>query len=297
MLGIGVILAVWFDWLSGVFPQAGRGRAFGTAFGASSVLNFAGGLIAGRLLALPERVPSFSILYLGAAACGTASILTFFLIDDPNRHARGDGRRLRLADMVRWFRLSLADPNFRSFLVGRMLAMAGFCIVPFVALHYTSPAGGGLAAARVVTLGVFVPAGALLSNLAFGWTGDRWGHRIGITAGAGLQMLAIALLLLVTGPAGCAAVYFVIGLCGGAGGVSHHNMIFETCPHDDRLSHITIANLALSAGVVFPLLAGVVVHSLGLRALLVASLAVSAAALLWYLLKVRDPRRAVPGGA
>ena len=290
MFGIGVVLAVWFDWLSGVFPQATRGRAFGLGFGASAVLNFAGGLIAGRLLAAADRIPSFSILYTVAAICGAASILTFSLIDDPNRLAVDSSPRLRLTDMIRWFRLSLADRNFRRFLAGRILATAGFCIVPFVAVHYTSAEGGSLSPAQVVTLGVFMPAGSALSNLVFGWLGDRRGHRLGIMAGAALQMLAIAILLRFQGPAACAAVYFVIGLCGGAAAVSHHNMIFETCPHDHRLSHITIANLVLSGGVVFPLTAGVVMQTLGLRALLGGSLAASGAALLWFLLMVREPR-------
>ncbi len=290
MLGIGVVLAVWFDWLSGVFPQETRGRAFGLGFGASAVLNFGGGLIAGRLLALQDRIPSFSILYAAAAICGTASILTFSLIDDPNRLAAGAVPRPRVTEMIGWFRVSLADRNFRSFLVGRVLASAGFCIVPFVAVYYTSPEGGSLSPAQVVTLGVFIPAGAALSNLAFGWLGDHRGHRLGITAGAALQVLATVILLIARGPAGCACAYFAVGLCGGASAVSHHNMIFETCPHGNRLSHITIANLVLSCGVVFPLLAGVVVQTLGLRALLAGSLAASGAALFWFLLRVKEPR-------
>jgi MFS family permease len=296
MCGIGVVLAVWFDWLSGVFPQATRGRALGLGFGLSSVLNFTGGLLAGKLLALQDHVPSFSLLYLGAAVFGTASILTFGLIRDPHDADPDPVRRPSMAELTGWFRQSLADRNFRRFLAGRLLTTAGFCIVPFLAVHYASPGGGGLTAAEVVTSGIWMPAGAAIANLVFGWIGDRSGHRVGIAAGAALQALAILAALLVPGRTGCALVYFAVGLCAASAGVSHQNMIFETCPHGHRLSHITIANLVLSAGVVFPLLAGVVVEAFGLAVLLRASFAVSAAALLWILLLVREPRQATPPG-
>jgi MFS family permease len=292
MSGIGVVLAAWFDWLSGVFARTTRGRALGLGFGSSALLNLAGGLAAGRLLALQDRLPAFALLYLLASLAGTASILTFgLLIDDPESRRPDDRPPMRLAEMTAWFRRSLADRNFRRFLAGRLLAMAGFTIVPFLAIFYTSAEGGSLAAAEVVTLGVFMPVGAALSNFAFGWLGDRHGHRIGVMAGAALQTAAIAAALLGRGAAGCAAAYFAAGLCGGAAAVSHLNMVFETCPHDHRLAHITIANLVLSAGVVFPLLSGVVVERLGLATLLRASLAASGGAFIWYLAMVREPRR------
>ena len=143
-----------------------------------------------------------------------------------------------------------------------------------------------------------MPVGAALSQMVFGLIGDRHGHRFGITAGAALQVAAIVVLLTLRGRLGCGIAYFTVGLCTGAGGVSHFNMIFETCPHDHRLSHITIANLVLSLGVIFPLMAGVVVQLLGWTVLLKGSLALSAAALLWYLTMVRDPRHidVVPDG-
>ncbi len=297
MTGIGVVLAVWFDWLSGVFPRTRRGRALGLGFGASALLNLAGGLAAGRLLALQDRLPAFGLLYLAASLAGTASILTFgLLIDDPGSRLPDDRPPMRFAEMAAWFGRSLADTNFRRFLAGRLLATAGFCIVPFLAVYYTS-AEGGLAPAQVVTYGAFMPVGAAISNLAFGWVGDRHGHRIGVIAGALLQVLAVAVALLARGAAGCAAAYFAAGLCGGAGAVSQLNMIFETCPHDHRLPHITIANLVLSSGVVLPLVAGIVVQSFGLDTLLRASLGLSAAAVAWYLLMVREPRAARPSAA
>ncbi len=293
MCGIGVVLAAWFDWLSGVFPRTTRGRALGLGFGSSALLNLAGGLAAGRLLALQDRLPAFALLYFLASLAGTASILTFgLLIDDPASRRPDDRPEMRLAEMAVWFRRSLADGNFRRYLAGRLLATAGFCIVPFLAVYYTSADGGSLAPAAVVTYGVFMPMGAALANFAFGWVGDRHGHRIGVMAGVLLQMAAITVALLGRGAAGCAAAYFAAGLCGGAAAVSQLNMVFETCPHDHRLPHITIANLVLSAGLVFPLLSGFVVERLGLAALLRASLVVSGAAFVWYLAAVREPRAA-----
>jgi len=46
------------------------------------------------------------------------------------------------AILLHRFRASLNTANFRSFLVGRSLAMAGFSIAPFIAVYYTSQARG-----------------------------------------------------------------------------------------------------------------------------------------------------------
>ena len=295
MLGIGVALAAWFDWISSVFPQVVRGRAMGLAFGASAILNFSGGLLAGRLLTFQDRLPVFSMLYLFAAVAGSASILTFGRLDDPGR---GTGERTpapRLKELFGRFAHSLSSVNFRRFLVGRIMATAGFCIVPFLAVYYTAAEGGGLDAAQVVSFGAGMPAGAALASLAFGWIGDRRGHRFGMVAGAAMQVVVVILLLSTSGPLSAAAVYFTVGLCNGAGAVSHFNMIFETCPHDHRLSHITIASLVLSLGVIFPLLAGFVVQELGLRTVLRAALVLSGGAFLWYLTMVREPRHMAIG--
>ncbi len=252
---------------------------------------------AGRLLSLEGRLSSFAILYLAASLFGGVSILAFSLIEDPEGD-RGEGHPgLTPADMARWFRLSLADRSFRRFLAGRMLTTAGFCILPFVAVHYTSSQGGSLPAAQVVTLGVLMSAGAAISNVAFGWIGDRRGHRVGVTVEAALQALAIAIVLHVPGPAGCAAAYLVVGLFGGASNVANLNMVLETCPHGHRLPHITIANLLLSARSVFPLLAVLIVARLGFAVVLRGSLALSAAAAAWCLFLVREGRQRTDGAA
>jgi MFS family permease len=89
----------------------------------------------------------------------------------------------------------------------------------------------------------------------------------------------------------CVAAFAGMGICGGVSVVSHSNMLFETCPHDHRLAHITVGNLVMSAPLIAaPLLAGVLAAQLGLAALFRVCLAISLAAAAWILLRVREPR-------
>ena len=137
-----------------------------------------------------------------------------------------------------------------------------------------------------------MPLGMAVGNLVLGRMGDRWGHRIGILAGTGVQVAALGVLLAVPGVAGCIGSYWLAGL--GTPGVwtSHTNLVLETCPHDLRVAHISAASLVVGVFAVFlPVLAGQAATRWGLTALFAASAVVSVFAFAWIAGFVRDPRR------
>jgi MFS family permease len=88
-------------------------------------------------------------------------------------------------------------------------------------------------------------------------------------------------------------VYACAGVCLSAGFIPQINLLLETCPHDSQQTHLAAANLLLSPGAVgAPLLAGYAAEHFGLRAVFIASLFFSAAALFWLLRFFREPRAA-----
>lgn len=289
---VGVIVSVWHDWMASLFPDRARGTVIGLVMFASALMGSGGGLLAGWLLEHYSDRSVFAWLYFAAAATATVSLLTYFLVDDPAAgEPESQAKRLGLPDFLARFRTSLADRNFRNFLVGRVLATCGFSVLPLVAVYYGSPEGGALSKSVVVSSGAALTFGIAISNLVLGRLGDARGHRLGIVIGAATQIAVLALMLWTAGEASCIAAYFLAGICVGSSLVSHLNMLLETCPHDHRLSHITLGNLVLSVPLLSaPLAAGFAAEAFGLRPAFAGCAVVSAAALLWILLYVRDPR-------
>jgi len=185
-------------------------------------------------------------------------------------------------------RQSLGERNVRSYLVGRTLAWMGAAWVPFVAVHF---AAGGLADATIVQAGAALTVGGAIGCVLLGRLGDAHGHRLGAIIGVAGQAGALVALLLVPGLPGCLLAFAGAGLAGAGITISHNNVVLETCPHEDRVSHLVALNLLGGViGVLVPLATGSVVAAWGRPALFAASLAFTVAGLLWLIVAVREPR-------
>jgi MFS family permease len=287
---IGIVVAAWTDFLGHLFTVEVRGKVMGLALLGFSLAGAGSTLFAGWLIA-ELSTGAFAWLYLLAWVVGMVSVCCWALVDDPGGRISTDTPRPRVATLVLRFRASLAEPNFRAFLASRVLATCGFCILPFVAVYYTDPAHGGLSREFVVSAYAAQTVGLGIGSLGLGWLGDRFGHRSGVLIGTAAQVAALGVVLTVPGAFGCVLVYAGAGVCAACGVVSHYNLILETCPHDNRMLHISAANLTVGIPLTaVPLLAGVAAAVWGLTAVFAASLALSLAALLVVVLRVREPR-------
>jgi MFS family permease len=288
--GIGIVGSVWMDWIASVFEVRIRGTVMGLSFGASAVLGTAGGLAAGRMISARHNVQDYADLYVWAGVIAVVSICTFWLIEDPGA-SEPDSPNPSVSSLMRHFRESLAEVNFRSLLIGRILATSGFCVLPLVADYFASPDGGAIAPGTLVSCGAAISLGSALGTFVLGRLGDTHGHRLGILIGSLTQIATLLLLLIVPGRIGCVAVYFAAGVCSGGSFLSHYNMIFETCPHGNRTAHITLANLIIGGvTALIPVVAGSVAARVGSRAVFEISLALSVIAFVWFMTQVAEPR-------
>ncbi|MEK7411935.1 MAG: MFS transporter, partial [Planctomycetota bacterium] len=291
---IGLVVPVWIDWLARLFDKDVRGTLMGLGWGASAGLGIVGALFASWLMHLLPEPQVFGVLYALAAVLAYVSIGIFLFIDDPAATSDApEPPRPRPSDLLVSFRASLAEKNFRSLLVGRALASAGFAIAPFIALHYASTAGGGLSGASIVAAGAAGTLGTAIGCLTLGRLGDRRGHRPGVLIGLYAQIAALICLLLIPGMLGILLVFLGAGISGASVVIAHNNMLLESCPHDDRVAHIIVGNLVAGAvGLLVPLVSGTVVDQWGYMPLFTGSLVISLAGLFWVLLRVQDPRTA-----
>ena len=73
-------------------------------------------------------------------------------------------------------------------------------------------------------------------------------------------------------------------------------MLYETCPHNDRLAHITVGNIVMTAPLlVAPVAAGMFANRCGIRPLFAVSLVISAVAAAWFIVFFREPRHMLNG--
>jgi MFS family permease len=288
---IGVVNAAWTDFLAGIFPVNIRGTVMGLAMFAASFAGAAGGLVAGYLIGIFPSPQVYAALYAAAWCLGTLAMCLWIPVDDSALRESPEPPPPALRTLGRHFAQSLSDRNFRAFLVARILATLGFCIIPFIALRFMSPAGGGLSRSTIVSCGAAMTLGFSLGSVVMGPLGDRHGHRLGVLLGAGLQVVALLVLLRVPGLGGCILAYGCAGVCNACGNVSHYNMIFETCPHAHRMAHIAVGNLIIGAPMAFAaVLAGLIAERSSLDTVFRICLVLSAAAFAWCLLRVREPR-------
>ncbi|HUT23036.1 MAG TPA: hypothetical protein VM492_01700, partial [Sumerlaeia bacterium] len=291
-IAIGVVIAVWTDWLAHIFPLRLRGIAMGSSMGLAALCGMGGSLTAGWAIRTFESPHVYGWLYVAAGGVAWVAMVFFCFIVDPMANGGEAFVRPKTRELIPHFIASLRERNFRRLVIGRMLTMPGFAGVPFITMYYTSSAGGGIAPGVVVSCGAAMTGCAAASNLALGLLGDRRGHRIGMRFGAAAQVAALVVVLLTRGEIGCVLAYAGVGLCFGSCWVSYYNMLFETCPHGNRAAHITAGNLLVgAAGLAAALVAGPLAGAFGLRVLFALILAASAAAFLWFLFAVEEPRR------
>lgn len=264
----------------------------GMTFFAASLMGSIGGLVAGTIIKRIEGHSAYAILYFIAGFFATVSLMTFFLVKDPAETMDSSSqRRITIGDILASFRKSLRDDNFKSFLVCRIFASLGFCIIPFIAIYFKSPDGGGLSNSAIVSCGAAMTFGAAITNLILGKIGDMYGHRVGIVTGTLMQVVTLSIILVASGGIFCVITYFCVGICISSSFISHSNMLLETCPHDHRVAHITVGNLVLSIPLVSsPFLAGLAAEHFGIRPVFMACLIFSLFAFLWCVFKVKEPR-------
>ena len=129
---MGVIVAVWLDWLAHLFGPAIRGRVFGISWCCSALAGTGGALAAGHVLETYPQPLAFSYLYMAASAMTVASMAAFCLMKDPAADAPADSPVAGTTGLLDSFKSSLGDRNFRAFIIGRIIATGGFCIGPFI---------------------------------------------------------------------------------------------------------------------------------------------------------------------
>jgi MFS family permease len=278
--------------MSRVIPISLRGRL-------QAWRNAVGGLIAAVLA-------YFSGKYLiGANVLGngyaTTFILAFFLTSAGLWFLQHQIREpvpptirepVRMRDRMRDIpALIAANRDYRWFLIMQMLATSARIATPFYILHV-----GATMHLDGATLGLLSLAylGAdTVSNILWGYLGDRSGFRVVLVLSMTIWIASTLLLLTLHAPLAVFVAFFGLGAAAAGYMMASQTMILEFGHRDDLSMRIGISATAEGTmATIGPLVGGAVADLLGYNVVFGASLGLLAAALL-TLIVIKDPRKRV----
>ncbi|MCK4284035.1 MAG: hypothetical protein KAX44_06935 [Candidatus Brocadiae bacterium] len=296
VLGGGMAMPFWLDWQAMVFRRDIRGRVIGMMVGAFTLGGALAALVAGRAVECLSFPSNYSLLFLIASLFFVVSLGSFWMVREPDSLS-APYIPLKTADLFRRFARSLSDRNFRSYLIGRVLMTLGAGGAAFYAVHFKAAAGGGVAAATVIKLSSLLFLAQCAVSYPLGRLGDRAGHKVGVVVGAVAQVGAISVAYLGRGAVACGVTFALVGISWAAVWISHVNMLFETCPHDSRVAHITLSSMVLGPVLVLvPVGTGLLMRHVGMGPGIGLTLIPTLLGVGWLALMVKEPRDIELGG-
>jgi MFS family permease len=290
---MGIQRVVFQVLMAKVVPISRRGRLQAWRSAAGGLIAALMAYCAGKYLIEPDLFGHGYPLTFLLAFVATSLGISFFRILIREPEPPTVAARARLRERLRDFpRLLAGDRSFMLFLIVQMLATAGRIATPFYILYVGQliPLSGG-------TLGLLSVAflGAdMLSNLVWGYTGDKAGFRRVLLFSLVTWIGATVLLMTVHATPAIALAFFGLGAAQSGYQMAAQTMVLEFGVRDDipmRLGLSTTAEAIMAT--TGPLAGGVMADHLGFPAVFGASIAFLALAVL-LLPAMGEPRRAKP---
>ena len=286
-LGAGIVATAWQDLIARTFPVTKRGRFFGITTFVGTGAGTLGAMLSAWLLANLVFASNFVATFSIAAVFITVSCGFLALTREPVQAITAPRQSTReywksLPDILR------IDPNFRRFLMSRLLLVLGGMGAGFVTVsavqRWQVPDG---------TVGLYTTAlllGQTVGTLAFGLLADRRGHKLSMEFGALAAALAYIIAWKAPSPAWYYLVFVLLGTSTGAFIVSGLMIVMEFSPTHQRPTYAGLVNTALGLlGMISPLI-GAWLASNSYSWLFLISAAfnlIGLAALRWW---VKEPR-------
>ncbi len=198
--------------------------------------------------------------------------------------------RSRVWDRVREFpTLFRADRGYMWFMIAQTLATAGRIGVPFYILfaHHVMPLSG----ANIGLVSFVLFEADSLSNIVWGFMGDRFGFRTTFIGALGLWISATVVLLIAPSMTMILVAFAGLGAAQSGFQMSSQTMVLEFGARDDVPMRLGLSQTAQGLmNTVGPLVGGLIATVLGYRALFCVSIVFLAIALVMLVSLVDEPR-------
>ncbi len=288
IIGAGVIAVGWQDMLAKIFPVARRGRFFGTANFSGNATGIIGASVAAWVLDYFDFPYNFMVIF------GLAGVFIFlsWVFLAMTREPAVAPKQAPQSQRHYWRTLPKiikTDVNYRRFLFSQVVLAFGGMGTGFFTLYAVRQWQVSDGMVGLFTTSMMI--GTALSNLAFGWLADKYGHKLIIEISNLVLILTSTVALLAPAPE---YFYLVFGLQGvyTAGIILSGIMIvFEFSDEDIRPTYIGLTNSAIGifAGIA-PLVGGWMIDAAGFSWLFGTSVVICIAALFMLHFTVKEPR-------
>jgi MFS family permease len=292
----GVGSVVYADVFAKAIPTERRGRFIGWKQLVGYTLAIGAGWVVAWILADPERIPyplNYGLIFALAAGFLLIAFAGIAIVKEPPSTHERQTESLR-ESLKRAVHLTRINRNFRRLITARGLTAVLVLSAPFFVLYALNDVGVPQAA-----VGLFLAAqmtGAALSNLLWGYLGDRFGNRAVLvgTSVAGLGAPIAALAALAVGPTPLYLTFFLVGATMSGLRLGYSNFILEMAPDHLRATCVALLGTLLAPLALVPLAIGIVVTWVPLATvLLLDAVAMTGAIVMSTLL--RDPRHGAEG--
>jgi MFS family permease len=292
--GMGTV--VYADIFSKAIPTPRRGRFVGLRQLLGYLMAIGAGYVVKFILDNPAGFPfpeNYALIFMLSAGLLLVAFTGFALIREPvypvQRTSRSLGDLLRQAVV-----LARQNLNFRRLLAARALTTAVLALAPFYIVYAQTQVG-----VDPSMVGLYLSAqmaGGALSNLLWGWLGDRYGNRAVIVGTALVGGLAPLLTLLVTviSPLLFILVFAALGATISGMRLGYSNFILEMAPVELRPTCVALQNTLLAPVALLPLVASALIEAWSYPAMLVGGVLLMAAAV-GLSLRLLDPRHGTDG--
>lgn len=285
--GVGTV--VYADVFAKAIPTLRRGAfigwrqllGYGLAIAAGYVVK---GILGNESLGFPSN---YAVIFGLSAIALLVAFTGFAMIKEPiypvRRRSASLGALLRRAG-----RLARRNRNFRWFLTAQAAVMTVLAFAPFYVVFALNE--GGVPTSQVGIFLALQMAGAAISNLIWGWLGDRFGNRLVIIAVAVAGGLVPASALLAgSDPALFTVVFLLLGITISGVRLGFNNMILEMASLELRPTCVALQNTLLTPVMLLPLVVGAAADVWSYSALFQAGTAIMVLGVI-AALRIRDPR-------
>jgi len=292
-IGAGIVAVGWQDLFAKVIPRDRRARLFGLI----NFIGMAGGtLTAAAASWLLETYPfpyGYALCFAAAGLLTLVSWLGLALVREPPSTITAP--RISMREYARRLpAIVRAHPNFRRFLTSQAIIRMGGMATGFLAVYAAQK--WHLPDKQAALFTVAMVAGQALSNLPFGFIGDRLGQKLVLELSGVFSLLALVLALVAPAPWWFYVVFVLTGISFSGGYQSGVMIGMEFSSPEERPTIIglnsTVAGIA--AGVA-PLLGGWLAATAGYQSLFIVTIVatlVGLASLHWL---VAEPRHQAEG--
>ncbi len=295
-LGSGLSMTPWLDLIARAIPENWRGRFFGLFTGLGGLLGIGGAALATLILssATIGFPANFALCFLLTFGMVVISFGWLSMTREPRRiphpPAAKAARRAAGENGPRgWLRILRQDVGFRRLLTANAIAGAATLATGLFAISAKNV--DHLTDAQVSIQNTVLVASSTASYFILGIIGDRFGHRLVLEIGVLAGALAGALALFAHDPLVYGGVFLLTGVSTSAALLAAFALVIEFGPQEARPTYIALSSLCYAPfSTLAPIVGGWLADRLGYGPPFILAAALGLAAMLYYRLRVPDPR-------